>query len=135
MSKTRAFYIEHWKVIALILMLYDFVTIALSYFFGLWLRFDFRFSQIPVAYLAVYYKMIVPFALLCIVIYKYFKLYRSIWRFASYNELTNIIISNIICGALNYLITRIFGARMPISYHVVGFLMQIIFTSAIRFSY
>ena len=91
MSKTRAFYIEHWQVIALILMVYDFVTIAFSYFFGLWLRFDFRFQSIPEAYLSVYYKMIIPFALLCIVIYGFFKLYRRIWRFASYSELKNII--------------------------------------------
>lgn len=135
MSKTRAFYIEHWQTIAVILMMYDFVTIAFSYFFGLWLRFDFRFLSIPEPYLQVYYKMIVPFALLCIVIYGFFKLYRSIWRFASYSELKNIILSNIICGALNYIITRVFGARMPLSYHIIGILMQVIFAAIVRFSY
>ena len=135
MSKTRAFYIEHWQTIAVILMMYDFVTIAFSYFFGLWLRFDFRFLSIPEPYLQVYYKMIIPFALLCIVIYWFFKLYRSIWRFASYSELKNIIISNIICGVLNYTITRVFGARMPLSYHIIGILMQVIFAAIVRFSY
>ena len=135
MSKTRVFYIEHWQVIAFILMVYDFVTIAFSYFFGLWLRFDFRFQSIPTAYLSVYYKMIIPFALLCIVIYGFFKLYRSIWRFASYSELKNIILSNVVCGVLNYIITRVFGARMPLSYHIIGILMQVIFAASIRFSY
>ena len=135
MSKTRAFYIEHWQVIAAILMAYDFVTIAFSYFFGLWLRFDFRFQSIPAPYLSVYYKMIIPYALVCILIYLFFKLYRSIWRFASYNELTNIILSNIVCGIFNFAVTRIFGARMPFSYHVIGFIMQIIFAAVIRFSY
>ncbi|MBQ6334407.1 MAG: polysaccharide biosynthesis protein [Erysipelotrichaceae bacterium] len=135
MSRSRAFYIEHWKVIAFILMLYDFVTIAFSYFFGLWLRFDFRFSRIPIAYLNVYYKLIIPYALVCIFIYWLFKLYRSIWRFASYNELTNIILSNLICGVFNYAVTRIFGARMPLSFHVIGFIMQMIFAAIIRFSY
>lgn len=135
MRKTRAFYIEHWQVIALILMAYDFVTIAFSYFFGLWLRFDFQFGKIPPAYLSVYYKMIIPYALVCIFVYWLFKLYRSIWRFASYSELTNIILSNLILGLFNYIVTRIFGARMPISYHIIGFIMQIIFTAIIRFSY
>ena len=119
----------------MILMCYDFVTICFSYFFGLWLRFDFRFQSVPEAYLQVYNKMIIPYAITCIFIYWCFKLYRSIWRFASYNELTNIIIANIICGVFNYIVIRIFGARMPISYHVVGFLMQIIFCSVVRFSY
>ena len=135
MSKTRAFYIEHWQVIALILMIYDFVTIAFSYFFGLWLRFDFRFQSIPQAYLSVYYKLIIPYAIICVFIYWLLKLYRSIWRFASYSELTNIILSNIICGILNFGLTRIFGARMPLSFHVFGFIMQIIFAAVIRFSY
>ena len=135
MSKTRAFYIEHWQVIAAILMAYDFVTIAFSYFFGLWLRFDFRFSSIPEVYLSVYYKLIVPYALVCVFIYWLFKLYRSIWRFASYSELTNIILSNIVCGIINVAVCRIFGARMPISFHVIGFIMQIIFAAVIRFSY
>ena len=135
MRKARGFYIEHWKVIAFVLMLYDFVTIAFSYFCGLWLRFDFRYTQIPQAYLDVYLKFIVPYALCCILIYMYFKLYRSIWRFASYSELINIIIANIVCGIFNYVVTRLFGARMPFSYHLVGFLLQIIFCSAARFSY
>ena len=135
MSKSRAFYIEHWQVIAATIMLYDFVTIAFSYFFGLWLRFDFRFLSIPEMYLSVYYKMIIPYTVVCIFIYWSFKLYRSIWRFASYSELTNIILSNIICGIFNFAVTRIFGARMPFSFHVIGFLMQMIFAAVIRFSY
>ena len=135
MSKSRVFSVEHWKVIAGILMLYDLVTIAFSYFLGLWLRFDFRFSTIPESYLSVYYRFIVPYALICVFIYWYLKLYRSIWRFASYNELTNIIIANIICGIFNYGATRILGARMPISYHMIGFIMQIIFCAVIRFAY
>ncbi len=116
-------------------MVYDFVTIAFSYFFGLWLRFDFRFTSIPVRYLSVYYKFIIPYALMCVVIYWFMKLYRSIWRFASYNELTNIAIATTICGILNFVLTRLFGARMPSSYHVIGFIMQVGFASVIRFSY
>ena len=135
MSKTRAFYVEHWKVIAFFLIIYDFVTIAFSYFFRLWLRFDFHFLLIPEKYLAVYYKFIVPFAILSIAIYWFMKLYRSIWRFASYNELINIAIATFTCGALNYILTRLFGARMPVSYHVIGFLLQVMFAAAVRFSY
>ncbi len=135
MSKTRAFYVEHWQVIAILLMLYDLITIAFSYFFGLWLRFDFRFTTIPVQYLSVYYKFIIPYAIMCIFIYAFFKLYRSIWRFASYSELINTILATTICGVLNLIITRIFGARMPWSFHVYGYIMQLIFAAAVRFSY
>ena len=135
MRKSHAFNIEHWQLIAFFIMIYDFITIAFSYLFGLLLRFDFKFSEIKEAYLSVYYKFIIPYAIICIVIYWFFKMYKSVWRFASYNELKNILIATTICGIFNFIVTRILGARMPYSYHVVGFVMQLIFAVAIRFVY
>ena len=135
MSKTRAFNMEHWKIISGLIMVYDFVTIVFSYLFGLLLRFDFRFLLIPQSYLDVYYKFIVPYAFMCIVIYLFFKMYNSVWRFASYNELKNSLIATTICGVLCFVTTRLFGARMPWSYHLIGYIMQMIFAIAIRFTY
>lgn len=133
MSKSRSFFAEKWKLTALLLMLYDVATIAVSYIFGLWLRFDFRFEQIPVKYISVYEKFIVPYALLSIVVYWIMKLYQSVWRYASYTELYRIIISSTICGVLHYAIQRICGARLPLSYYCIGFMMQFFFTALVRF--
>ena len=36
---------EHWEVISLLLMVYDFLAIFVSYFAALWIRFDCRFKQ------------------------------------------------------------------------------------------
>ena len=38
--------IEHWKVVTLLLIAYDFLAVAVSYFAALWIRFDCRFSGI-----------------------------------------------------------------------------------------
>lgn len=135
MSKNHSFYIENWKLIAGLMIIYDFITICFSYLFGLIIRFDFRFTQIDPEYLSVYYKFIIPFAILSIVIYWFFKLYKSLWRFASYNELKSIIIATTICGLLNFVLTRFFGARMPYSYHIIGYVMQVVFALIVRFSY
>ena len=32
--------LEHWQLIALLLMVYDFAAVNLSYFLALWFRFD-----------------------------------------------------------------------------------------------
>ena len=48
--------IEHWQVIAMLLMLYDFVAVSVSYYLALWVRFDCKFSQIETQYLQAYYK-------------------------------------------------------------------------------
>ena len=51
MRKTHGFNIEQWHVIAFMLMIYDFITIAGSYLFALLLRFDFSFSMIDEEFL------------------------------------------------------------------------------------
>ena len=48
--------IEHWQMIALYLVIYDVIAINFSYFFGLWLRFDLRFTSIPTEYLGAFFK-------------------------------------------------------------------------------
>lgn len=135
MNKSRAFSVEHWKLLAFFIVIYDLITISFSYLFGLLLRFDFRFTFIPKSYLIVYYKLAIPFAILSVVIYCFFKMYKSVWRFASYTELKNTVIATTICGILNFIICRIFGARMPWSFHIIGYVMQLIFAVFVRFIY
>ena len=135
MSKSHSFYIEHWQAIAVIIAIYDAITIMFSYFFGLWLRFDFRYLSIPERYLISYRNTIGFYVLLCLAIYYFMKMYKSIWRFASYNELKNTIISVLISGTTYYLVSVIAGIRMPFSYYVIGIIMQFVFAAAIRFVY
>ncbi|MBQ9263538.1 MAG: hypothetical protein IJ189_04925, partial [Clostridia bacterium] len=42
--------IEHWQIIAALLMAYDGLVILVAYFLALWLRFDATFSAIPSNY-------------------------------------------------------------------------------------
>lgn len=39
--------LEHWKVIAIYLIIYDMIAVNFSYFMALLVRFDFRYSSIP----------------------------------------------------------------------------------------
>ena len=40
MSKEHKKTFEHWEVVTLLLMIYDFMAVAVSYFAALWVRFD-----------------------------------------------------------------------------------------------
>lgn len=42
--------IEHWQVITLLLMIYDFVAVILSYGLALWVRFDCKMSMVEQKY-------------------------------------------------------------------------------------
>jgi len=63
------------------------------------------------------------------------KLYRSLWRFASYSELLRIILSSVITGIFHTVAITVFFRRMPISYYVMGIVFQTMFVLAVRFSY
>jgi len=126
---------KHWHKVAYFLLAYDFITVVLSYFLALWLRFDCQFSHIEPYYLEKYYLIIIPYAIFTVVIYQLFGLYRSIWRFASFYELKKLVLSTAVTLIANAVIVTAFIYRMPISYYVFGIGFQFFFGVVIRFSY
>ena len=132
--------IQHWHKIAIMMAIFDIFAVNISYFLGLWLRFDGNISQIPGQYLEWYLKFIPINTALCIGVFVLLRLYNSIWRFASYTELLRTIVAVLIHTALHVaMIFVCFGhiepGRMPISYHVLGACIHLIASLGIRFSY
>ena len=127
--------IDHWKVIAIYLALYDIFVVNLSYFLALWLRFDTKFSEIPSVYLNPFLKFAPFYTLICLVIFWWLRLYNSIWRFASYNELLRCILSSVITSLFQIVGITVFLRRMPLTYYFIGAVLQFGFIVGIRFSY
>ena len=125
--------IQHWHVVTGVLVIYDAVTIAASYFLALLLRFDFHYSTIPEEYLVPFKMQILPYVAICIVIYAWLRLYKSIWRFASYDELLRVIKATILTALIH--IAFSLYARMPVSYYMMGITLQFVCTIGIRFAY
>ena len=130
----KAGHSEHWKKIALLLAVYDFVTVVLSYTLALFLRFDFQFSHIEGTYWSFHVRMIGVYAALCLIVYNFFRLYRSLWRFASYTELVACAKAVAVTGGVLILVTLPVH-RMPVSYYMIGILCQGIAVVGVRFSY
>lgn len=128
-------YFPHWQQVTLFLILFDFVAIVTSYFAALWIRFDCRYSQIPQEYLQPYFHSILIYALISILIFSFMKLYRSIWRFASFYELICITQATLISGLIHVIFVSVFFYRMPVSYYIFGIVIQYVLTVGVRFSY
>ena len=129
------FHMEHWQFISLCLTVYDAVAIAFSYLFALLLRFDFQFSQIPEEYYIGYRKFMPFYIIICLILFRIMRLYRSIWRFASIRELENVFFATLFTVPLNVILTILFVQRMPVSYYIIGGILQFGMILAIRFSY
>ena len=127
--------IEHWEVVTGILMVYDFMAICFSYLSALLVRFDFKFSSIESQYLQGCYKSVVFYAIFCVILFWFLKLYRSIWRFASYSELLRVILATVISGISYTTVMLITHNRMPASYYLIGIVIQFCLTLGVRFSY
>lgn len=131
----KKFHPEHWQVMAAYLMIYDLIVIAAAYFFALWIRFDCRFQAIPKEYLDIYFKTIIPYTLYCVFVFWGLRLYKSIWRFASYNELIRMTLATVITSLSQILAVTALVGRMPISYYFFGVIIQFVMTLGIRFAY
>lgn len=134
-SIKKRFSIEHWNIIALYLMIYDFAAVNGAYFLALWLRFDCQFSKIPREYLVSWMKFVPIYSMICLIVFWKLQLYNSLWRFASFNELTKVVESSAITAVLHVLAITVLFRRMPISYYIVGAGIQFILVAAVRFSY
>lgn len=126
---------EHWKAISIYLVVYDVIAINFAFFFGLWLRFDLQFSKIPPEYFSAFLKFAPFYTVFTILVFAFRHLYNSLWRFASFNELTRIIEATVITGTFHIIGITVFVLRMPLSYYIIGICMQFGLTTVVRFGY
>ncbi len=139
-QKYRKPKIAHWQVVNLGLFIYDILAVNVAFFLALWLRFDCHFSEIPEYYLEAYMRFAPIYTIVCLIVFWRARLYRSIWRFASYTELIRVGMATVVTG-----IVQIGGStffcdkevinRMPNSYYVFGIMIQFFAVLGIRFSY
>lgn len=125
----------HWVKISLLLCLYDILVMNLAYGLALFVRFDLQFQQIPREFIRTW-ALYAPVHTVCtLLLLLGFKLYRSIWRFASFDELQRITIVSILSAFLHVIGTVIFLDQMPVSYYLFGALLMYMGLTGIRFSY
>ena len=121
--------------IKVLLILFDIIASNMAYGLALWLRFDCKMSMIPMHYWHGWFEFIPVYSMCLVVVYIGLRLYDSIWRYVSYNEVIRVGIACVITLLLNVLISVLFFMRMPISYYAIGFILQFIFTAGVRMSY
>ncbi len=134
-KKQKGGKLAHWRIISIYLLLYDILVINFSWFLGLLLRFDFRYSRIPEEYLNAMLAFAPFYTVFCIAVYSLLHLYKSIWRFASFSELNRILLATVITAPVHMIGITVFVRPMPLSYYLIGGSTQLILTVLVRFAY
>lgn len=119
------------------IVILDVIAVNLSYFLALMIRFyvNNQFRPTVSYYLTDFAKFAPFYTILCIVVFACFKLYNGMWRYAGINDMNRIIGASVITSIIQIVGTALFIRRMPITYYIIGALLQFIFVSVIRFAY
>lgn len=121
------------RIIALVLM--DIMATLISSFAALYLRFEFSFKEIPKNYLAQY-EYIIPYTIgFTLLFFFIWRLYKSVWRYASATELINISFATSSAALAQVILCHFTGWNMPRSYYVLYWIFLFGLTCLIRFSY
>ncbi len=118
-----------------LIMILDILATSVSFFLGLWFRYDFVFNNISPTHLQGFLSAILPWCAITIAVLSCFRLYNSIWVFVSTSEVFRIVGAYIVLAAVGVAVFHFDGVVMPRSSMLVGFVFSFVSTVGIRFSY
>lgn len=121
------------RIIALLIM--DTMSIIIASFAAIYIRFDFQFNAIPKEYMTKF-EHILPFNIgFTILFFVIWKLYKSVWRYASATEMLNIVFATCCASTAQLVFCHLTNQRMPRSYYIIYLFLLFAMTCGIRFSY
>lgn len=119
----------------IILLILDMLSVVLASYGALYWRFEFSFDTLFTQY-AEFATTLLPFDLvITAVVFWLLKLYKSVWRYASTNELINIAAACAVCFLLQIILVAVMPFQMPRSYYPMYAFLLMIMVCATRFSY
>lgn len=120
------------KIRTLYLIIIDIVLINLAFYIAFYLRFE---GNIQAQHFQNYLQNIIAITIIKVIILNYFKLYKSLWEYASIEELVQIVISSIIANTavISYLFIN--QANLPRSIYILTTMLDIFLIGGVRFSY
>lgn len=119
----------------ILLVMADLFAILLSSFLALYVRYEFKFSDIDPDFLDAALRAYPLNVLVTLIVFNIFRLYNSVWRYASDTELVNNAIAVVICAVMQPVLFWLMDEKVPRSFpFLYGFFMML-FTCGMRFSY
>ena len=111
----------------------DIIAITMCSFLAIGLRFDFH--DIPNIYIDYIYNYLLIDSIIIVAIFSIFKIYKSMWSYASITELINIILACSSYELIEFIYKQIININMPRSYYLIKLILLYVFISSIRYSY
>ncbi len=120
------------------MLVLDILAVNAAYYLGLVIRFSTNLELKPEAmdpFLPGYTHFAPYYTVICVIVFYLFRLYGGMWRYAGLNDMNRIIGACLTTTVIQVAGTLLFVMRMPISYYIIGAVLQFAFIVIIRFSY
>ncbi|HEY8348853.1 MAG TPA: hypothetical protein VIM13_03360, partial [Clostridia bacterium] len=123
MSKTT-------RIVSLVII--DAVLLNLSIFFALLIKFD---ASVPQQYIEYLRSFAIVGTVLQLAVFWLFGLYRSLWEYASIEEMLQIIFATLVAYAIRAVVGYAGGKVFPVSVYIVGWILLNMMVGGTRISY
>ena len=118
------------------LVFFDALLINLAAFLALYLRFELSFDLVVTSsYFAALCKTWWLYTLAALVVFSLFKLYNSLWEFASVTELTRVAMASCAAAVVGFLLIIMCKHGMPRSFPVIWAGMMTVLCGVMRLAY
>lgn len=117
------------------LIITDILLINGAVYLSLIMRFNVEISSIEEQYIRNYEKAVIPFTLITLVIFWSFRMYHSLWQYASIAELYKIVEACIVTELMHLALTAFMDWMLPRSCYFMSGVFLIMAMGASRFMY
>lgn len=126
-----------WFFLRLAMVLFDIFAVNFAYFIALIVRFyvNFEINEWAVRYIPAFRTFAPWYTVACLIIFGIFKLYNNRWKYAGLNDLNRILMACLVTCVVQVVGSTVFVLRMPITYYIIGAVIQFCMIAASRFAY
>ena len=117
----------------ILFLLVDILSLISASLLAVWLRFD--FGSVPELYFLNSYQYLIIDGFILVFIFSLFRLYTSVWKYASITELLNVFMACFLFETTTFTYKSFFDIKLPRSYFIIQFLVLFILVTGFRFSY
>lgn len=119
------------------MVLLDIIAVNAAYYLALIIRYyvSSSYNVSALVHLQDFYHFAPFYTVISIAVFIIFRLYNGIWKYAGANDMHRILWANAVTFLIQILGTMFFVNRMPVSYYLIGAVLQLGFTTFIRFAY
>ena len=119
------------------MVLLDILAVNVAYFLALFIRYYYIGYALEITeyrFFDEFLKIAPVNSVLAILIFAAFRLYNGMWKYAGMNDLNRIVMANL-ASSLLHVASSFLVRRMPLSYYLLGAVLQMVFIVTIRFAY